>query len=251
MYKQDKKGITLLEIMTALLILAFAFLPIIGMIGTGTKDTDISETYIFAQTSARNILDSILDDVPFYALRVASTQVSDIDESNDEPNVGELFDIAPPLGPTYNVASFLRYIGNDPTVDHYARGQLIDDRGYKYKVKIFVFPVPSSDPFNRDTDMCFRYLPRPAFESQPGWYTTTPVAGSAYINSGDSPYEMPTPAIRTEDARSLGVPPGPDAANPYCVMKKILIRIRWTLSNGIERSIQVYTTKANLDRESS
>lgn len=248
MYKSPKKGITLLEIMTALLILAFAFLPIIGMIGTGTKDTDVSETYIFAQTTARNVLDSLLDDVPFYSLRVAPGQVSDIGDANDEPNVGELFDIAPPLGPTYNVASFLRSIGNDPAVDRFTRGELTDDRGYKYKVKIFVFPIPSTDPFDVTKDMSFRYLPRPDFETQANWYTTTPAEASAYIVSGNTPYNMALPPITVGNARALGTPSGP-AGNDFCVMKKILLRIRWTMKSGIERKIDVYTSKANLDKE--
>lgn len=250
MYNQGRRGITLVEIMTALLILAFAFLPIIGMIGTGTKDTDISETYIFAQTSARNILDSILDDVPFYALRPATSQVSDIGEANDESNVGELFDIDPPLGPEYRVASFLRSIGNDPSVDRFTRGELTDDRGYKYKLKIFVFPIPSTAAFDMDKEMSFRYLPRPDFETQANWYTTTPDNASAHIIAGDSPYEMALPAIEIKDARALGIQSGP-AGNNHCVMKKIVLRIKWTSKIGKERSIEVYTTKANLDREGS
>jgi prepilin-type N-terminal cleavage/methylation domain-containing protein len=248
MYNLRKRGVTLLEIMAALLILAFAFLPIIGMIGTGTKDTDVSETYIFAQTTARNILDTILQDVPFYALRVASTEVSDIGESNDEPNVGQLFDIDPPVGPEYKVASFLRSIGNDPEVDTFARGELTDDRGYKYKVKIFVLPVPVNDPLNLDENMVFRYLPRPDFETQPDWYTTDSTEASAYINSGSTPYEMTLPSIVVADAKSLGAKQGP-GDNNFCVMKKILLRIKWTMKSGIERSIEVYTMKANLDRE--
>ncbi|MFZ5952199.1 MAG: type IV pilus modification PilV family protein [Candidatus Rifleibacteriota bacterium] len=250
MYIRTRGGVTLLEIVSALLILAFAFLPIFGMITSGSKDTDISETYIFAQTSARNILDSLLDDVPFYALRVATSNVSDIGESNSEPNVGELFDIAPPLGPNYQVASFLRSIGNDPEVDHFTRGELTDDRGNKYKLKIYVFPVPCNDPFDNDTDMSFRYLPRPEFEKQLGWYTVKPQESDAYVVSGDNPYNMALPAIEIKDARSLGAQEGP-AGNNFCVMKKILLRIKWTLKNGIERSIEVYTMKANLDREGS
>lgn len=66
-------GVTLLEIMTAVLILAMAFLPLIGVIGTSTKDSDVANSQVFAQTSARNILDTFLDDVPFKAISVAST----------------------------------------------------------------------------------------------------------------------------------------------------------------------------------
>lgn len=248
MYIRGSRGVTLLEIVTALLILAFAFLPIFGMITSGSKDTDVAESYIFAQTTARNVLDSLLDDVPFYSLRVAGSDIADIGESNAESNVGELFDIDPPLGPQYRVASFLRSIGNDPATDQFARGELTDDRGIKYKIKIFVFPVPSNATFDLDTDMSFRYQPRPEFEKQAGWYTTAPTEANAHIVAGDSPYQMTLPAIETKDARALGAQAGP-AGNNFCVMKKILLRIRWTMRGGIERSIEVYTMKANLDRE--
>ncbi len=248
MYIDKARGVTLLEIVSALLILAFAFLPIFGMITSGSKDTDIAESYIFAQTTARNVLDSLLDDVPFYALRVASTDVADIGEANAETNVGELFDIDPPLGPEYRIASFLRSIGNDPDTDQFTRGELTDDRGTKFKIKIFVFPVPSNSTFDLATDMCFRYQPRPEFEKQTGWYTTSPTEANAYIVAGNSPYNMTLPAIETRDARALGTQSGP-AGNNFCVMKKILLRIRWKMRNGIERSIEVYTMKANLDRE--
>ena len=250
MYKCSRQGTTLLEIISALLILAFAFLPIFGMITSGSKDTDISESYIFAQTSARNILDSLLDDVPFYALRVAGSNVEDIGESNAESNVGELFNISPPLGPDYLVASFLRSIGNDPSVDHFTRGELTDDRGIKYKIKIFVFPVSANSSHDIDNDISFRFLPRPEFEKQSGWYTFKPEEADAYIVSGDSPYEMSLPTIEVKGARELGVTEGP-TGNDFCVMKKILLRVRWTMRNGVERSIQVYTMKANLDREGS
>lgn len=240
-----RKGVTLLEILAALLILAFAFIPIFGMIGTSAKDTDVAESYIFAQTRARNILDTLLDDVPFFALRTASTNVADIGDTNDEANVGELFDTT---NPTYLIASFARFIGNDPDTDHFTRGELKDERGIKYKVKIFVFPVPANDVVAIDDEMTFRYMPRPEFEKQPDWYTTTPDSASAFVKLGVStPYQMPEEAVVFKGARALGAYQGP-AGNDYCVMKKILLRIRWTMLSGIERSIEVYTAKANLDR---
>ncbi|NCB40055.1 MAG: hypothetical protein EOM80_14935 [Erysipelotrichia bacterium] len=242
---KKRRGITLLEIMSALLILAFAFIPIFGMIGTGAKDTDISESYIFAQTRARNILDSLLDDVPFFALRVASTNVADIGDTNAEANVGEMFDTT---NPNYSVASFVRFIGNDPATDRYARGELLDERGTRYKVKIFVFPVPANEALNVDEEMTFRYLPRPDFEKQADWYTTTAESNSAFVTSTClTPYQMAEPEMKIKGIRELGAYQGP-AGNNYCVMKKILLRIRWTMKSGVERSIEIYTAKANLDR---
>jgi hypothetical protein len=248
MYTRKVRGITLLEIMVALLILAFAFLPIFGMIGTSTKDTDISESYIFAHTMTRNILNSLLDDVPFYAIGVADGDIADMDGEKAEPNVGELFDLELADGQEYEIASFLRKLGNNGDDDNYTRGELTDDRGFKYQVKIFVFPVEVHDPFDLDNDVTFRYMPRPEFETQPDWYTTTPEAASAFIQAGDSPYQMDLPDPIVQGAKELGAREGPHGNN-YCVMKKILIRIRWGIK-GRERSVEVYTMKANLDRES-
>lgn len=235
----NDKGTTLIEIVVALLILAFAFIPIIGVIGTGAKTTDVSGSYIFAKTMARNILDSVLDDVPFAAIGVASGDVSDVDGSNAEPNVGKLSDV---IDPEYKVASFLALIGN--SADNFARGEIVDDRGFKYEVKIFVFKVPDNSIYNVTTDMTFRYIPRPDFEKQDGWYSTT-----AFVPNGVStPYDMPVPGIEIKGARELGAAAGPDG--DYCVMKKILLRLKWKAKSGPERSVEVYTTKANLDKKS-
>jgi hypothetical protein len=170
-----------------------------------------------------------------------------MDGERDEGNVGELFDIDPPDGPEYRVASFLRKLGNDGEADQFARGELTDDRGIKYQVKVFVFPVEATDPFSLDDDVTFSYIPRPKFETQTGWYSTNPLEPSAYIQAGDSPYEMDLPDVVTIGARELGAREGPHGNN-YAVMKKILLRIRWTIK-GRDRSVEVYTTKANLDRE--
>ena len=232
------KGTTLIEIMTALLILAFAFIPIIGVIGSGAKTTDVSESYIFAKTTARNILDTVLDSLPFAALGVSSSPVSDTDNTNPESNVGLLSNVTTPA---YNVASFLAMIGNT-SGDNAARGQITDDRGFKYDVKLFVFPIPVSSVCDVDKELSFRYLPRPKFEEQNGWYSGP--ASSVYIPSGVStPYDMALPTVKIKGARELG-------ATGNSVMKKLLLRIKWKIKSGRERSIEIYTAKANLDEES-
>ena len=106
-----------MEIMIALLILAFAFIPIIAVIGTSTKDTDVANSYVFAQTTARNILDTLLDDVPFNSIITTESKIAKIKEYK-----------------TYNPDSFLSMIGasNDE-----AKGEVIDERGTKYNITIY------------------------------------------------------------------------------------------------------------------
>ncbi len=247
---------SLLEIMVALLIMAFAFIPLVGVIGTGAADTDVAKSYIFAQTTARNILDNLLDNVPFENIRVAPGNVSDTDGSNAESGVALLGNWAP----GYNVASFLALLGNNGAVDTLGRGELHDERGTRYFVKLFCFPlVGTANPvgaINPADEVTFRYLPRPPYETatnssnQAVWYSST-----AFVNAGvPRPYDFtvggtPDFSIRTTNACSLGVPQGSIAALNYCVLKRILLRIRWVLPKGGERSIEIYTAKGNLARE--
>ncbi len=242
--RASHRGVTLLEILTAMLILAFAFLPIFGVISTGTADTDITNSYISAQTIARNILNTALDSVPFESIQVNPAAVSDIGESNAEPNVGLMADV-----PGYDESTFLAQFGN--TTDRSTCGETIDERGIRYKVKLFVFPISGNNPLNLATDLSFRYRPRPLYENavdaqgRQVWYTTTP--GDLFMAApAQSPYAYSLPAVITQSARDLGSPAGP--AGDYCVMKRLLLRVKWQMPRGIERAITIYTAKAHLSR---
>lgn len=246
---------SLLEIMVALLIMAFAFIPLVGVIGTGATDTDVAKSYIFAQTTARNILDNLLDNVPFQCIRVAPGSVTDADGSNAETDVSQFVNT-----PEYPVASFLALLGNNGVADTFGRGELRDERGTRYFTKLFCFPlVGTANPvgaINPADEVTFRYLPRPPYETatntsnQAVWYSST-----AFVNASvPRPYDFIVGStsdfsIRTLNAFSLGVPQGSIAALNYCVIKRILLRVRWVLPKGGERSIEIYTAKGNLARE--
>lgn len=250
-----RRGLTLLEIITALLILAFAFLPLIGILGDSSSNSDVANSVSFAQTTARNILDTLLDEVPFYAIRAADGAVSDLDGTNAEANVGEVFDLT---DPAFNKASFLALLGNTSGADSYARGTLTDERNLEYKTKLFVFPIPVSNPVDYANEMAFSCLPRPVYDNQVDaagqniWYTYS----SAYMNADPSvrsPYEdadgtkVVQPPTIMGGAYELGAEEGPSGAgNNYCVMKKILLKISWTNRDGHDRSIDLFTMKANL-----
>lgn len=243
----QRKGVTLLEIMSALLILAFAFLPLIGVIGTSTSDSDVANSQVFAQTSARNILDTLLEDVPFNAITMAAGQVGDLDGTNPEDNIAEISNYG-----TFNKTTFLTLLGN--TADNYARGNITDERGLVYKTRIYVFPIPVNNPRKLDTDLIFSHLPRPIFENQVDangqntWYNYS----DAYIKSGVlSPYHedgsrVVQPATSTIGAFELGAEQG-GPGNNYCIMKKILFKISWQNRSGHNRTIELFTMKANLD----
>ncbi|KAF1079321.1 MAG: hypothetical protein GQF41_4325 [Candidatus Rifleibacterium amylolyticum] len=249
--KLAKQGVTLPEIVLAMLILAVAFIPLIGVIGTSSSDSDVANSVVFAQTAVRNILETLLDDVPFYAIRPAGTAVSDADGNNPEDSVAEIVDLA---DPAFDRRTFLTLLGNDASADGYARGIIVDERGMQYKTKLYVFPIPVSTTVNTDSEISFTHLPRPIYENQVNgdgqniWYSYD----NAFITgSAMSPYDTPDdtnlvqPPLKTMGAYELGTPPGPDGNN-HCVMKKILLRVSWQSRSGHDRSIDIFTMKANL-----
>ena len=228
-----KKGVTLMEIMIALLILAFAFIPIIAVIGTSTKDTDVANSYIFAQTTARNILDTLLDDVPFNSIISTESKIAKIHDYK-----------------AYKADSFLGMIGSSSDE---AKGEVIDERGTKYDITIYVFPITASGNENHDVsnELLFSYLPRPKYETESddgsnNWYTYN--SGDPYMSANaNDPYECEVATI-TKNAFELGARIN-DSTSEYYIMKKILFKIAWTSIDGHNRSIELYTMKANLDSD--
>ncbi len=243
---KSPKGLTLIEILGAMVILAVAMIPVVGLLSSGTSDTDIANAFVFAQNTSQNILNTVLDNVPFDSLRVSPSRVSDPDGLNSEPNVGEMVQT-----PGFDVASFLAMIGNTGG-DHFTRGEIKDERGTKFFVKLFVFPLPVHDPPEWERELCFRYLPRPFFENSvdetgiSNWYTNSPE--KKHVGFGCKlPYDYPTDFPKRINAKAAGAPPGND--NSFCLMKRLLIRIRWKPLKGAEKIIELSTAKANLSRE--
>ena len=251
-----RRGVTLIELMAAIFILAIAFMPIIGVMSGSASDTDVAKSHAFAQTSARNILDTLLDSVPFYAIEQADGDVGDLDGSNAEDSIARIVEVD---GLDFDPQSFLRMLGNgeggSEPVDNFGRGTLIDERGTRYNVKLFVVPIPvSTTGLDRANELIFTYLPRPLYENQftadgrNAWYTygsdphVAPAAATPYENSPN----VEQPDLQILNMFDIGCPPGP-AGNNHCMMKKILLRISWQNRPGHERRIEVFTMKANLD----
>ena len=228
-----KKGVTLMEIMIALLILAFAFLPIIAVIGTSTKDTDVANSMVFAQTTARNILDTLLDDVPFNSIITTGNNIAIAKIQNYR---------------TYNADSFLGMFG---AKSDEAKGEVIDERGITYEITIYAVPIEASDNENHNVanEMLFSYLPRPLYEGDTledneKWYTYE--QGQIHMKeSAPDPYTIDV-ATATKNAFELGAR---ENNSTHCIMKKILLKMNWIARDGHERSIELYTMKANLDSD--
>lgn len=237
-YIINKKATSLMEIMLAVVVLAFTFMPIIATIGTSTKDTDVANSYVFAQTTARNILDTLLDDVPFNSINGPSGG-----------DVGTLSDYTA-NGKTYSIASFKEMIG---TKNDKCEGVLTDERGVNYNITIYVEPI-------YDSNFYFTYLPKPKFEvasnsdtGESNWYNIprndSEKKSKAFLNPNFNydPYELKT-KIYTVATESKKLSELWQVKNDnLSVMKKILLKIEWTGRDHKNRSLEIYTMKANLD----
>lgn len=233
-----------MEIMTALLILAFAFLPIIGVIGTSTKDTDVANSTVFAQTTARNILDTLLDDVPFNCISAGTDNIAKLEDYTDA---------------NYSIESFKQMIG---TGSDEAKGQLIDERGVVYNISIYVWPIFASKTdeekqSNVENELLFTYLPRPQYEDKAeDWYTYEKEKEYAFlkVSAAGTPLSDPYSGYneiekKIKSAYELGARPN-QTTKEYCVMKKILFKMEWQSRGRVaSSSLELYTMKANLDSD--
>jgi len=239
---------SLIEILVATFILVMAGIPMLGVIGSGAADTDVLRSTLFAQTSASGILDAALDALPFEALVRSGEPVPDLDGKNPEPGVGKVIAVADP-NRAAQAKAFLSLIGGSPD-DGLARGTLRDERGFTYRVKLFVFPVPAvvSASDSDGSVLRFGFLPRPLYEQavdasgKPAWYSQ-----EMFVRPGVArPYDMPVePVVRR--ASELGVPVGNEPQVPHCCLKKLLLRIQWDPRKGGERSLELMTLKAALE----
>ena len=249
-----KRGTTLIEIMTALLILAFTFLPILATIGTASLDTDVQNATVFAQTLARNILDTLLDDVPFNSLKATPGKYS----------IAELVDYASPSKSTdYKVDMFKTMIGAKGSK---AEGEVTDDlRGTVYKVKIYVYPIPANNSTCNGkasgNELYFTHLPRPKYETKYDnathksyWYTYKKANSSQYITDYGGANTIQPYSNKDEckverviqNAFDLGAV---DNYGSRCILKKIMLVISWQGRDKKDRSLVLYTMKGNLDSE--
>ena len=235
---KNKKAITLMEIMLAVVILAFTFIPVIGTILASAKDTDIFNSYVFAQTTARNILDTLIDDVPFHSIKEGSNHVAEFVNST-------IYNPSSHTKSTYDVSNFVDMITN-------IRDK---ERGIDYKATIYVFPITASDNDTNDADeLKFVYLTRPEYDKQDNWFTYKGTfADQGCRLASQNPYDdAQFPCTeKIENAHKLGAVDYTldGSGDHFCIMKKIVLTLEWTARDNHKRKIALYTFKANLDSE--
>ena len=230
----NKKAVTLMEIMLAVVILAFTFIPVIGTLLASAKDTDVFNSYVFAQTTARNILDTLIDDVPFHSIRVGANNEATFVNST-------VYNQSSHANVTYDVTKFTEKLTN-----------VHDERGTNYTVKIYVFPIEASETDSVSTnELKFTYLTRPKYDDQEKWFTYKNTAfNDAFRNADTSnPYDDATFACTEQKENAYKVGAKKHTDEKYCVMKKIVLTVEWTARDNHPRKIAIYTLKANLDSE--
>ena len=230
----NKKAVTLIEITLAVVILAFTFIPVIGTLLSSAKDTDVFNSYVFAQTTARNILDTLIDDVPFHSIRVgANNEATFVNSTIYNPSTHSNI--------TYDVTKFTEKLTN-----------VHDERGTNYNVHIYVFPIEASEnETNSAKELKFTYLTRPKYDEQENWFIYKNDATNDSFRKAETsnPYDDSsfTCTEKKENAYKVGAKKHTD--EKYSVMKKIVLTVEWTARDNHPRKIALYTLKANLDSE--
>mgnify|MGYP000936672347 CR=1 FL=1 len=184
MFLPDRRAVTFIEIVVAVAILAVALVPMFGLISRQTVESDKNASEAFAINKASEILNAILDNVPFAALRQGNPGYIKIDdlagmERYSRYNASWAKKLVPMLFP-----------GSSKEAAGYpCRGITKDSRGIHYLIHLRVEDVtsekkppkperlqigssfPESNPkdFAESTEMSFAFLRNPALLSDGSW----------------------------------------------------------------------------------
>lgn len=182
-----RSAMTMVEIVIAMAILAIALLPIFNMIQKGTEDTDLNAAQAFAITKASEVLNAVLDNIPFEVIRMGNPGYLSISKLPADEyaryDANWLKGIAQMLFPG-SVA--------DGNRGYPCRGIMTDPRGISYLVTLYVedlaappapadakpdrrkigtgFPDSAPADFPECNEMTFSFLQNPGKLSDPNWY---------------------------------------------------------------------------------
>lgn len=253
-------GVTLIEIMVAVFILALSLIPVFGVLTRSVKNTDASLTRSFAVCYAKSLLNTVLDNVAFADIKPG---VPAIISGTSKSLVKDLFPGA--VSAAGGIA---------------CSAIATDSRGVYYQ--IFLRSTAIKDPSDGYTagEFYFSYYPNPAVEAQPGWNNLQKQAEkvenvnalpSKFTNSSGllppyryygatvssnrwGPAEEAAGNIIQKDQREVSEP---DASGNYYLLQRLILQIRWnadpkyykipSTDKGKPIKLQIVTYKANLD----
>lgn len=136
--KQSSAAFTLIEVILAMAILAATMVPIFYFMSKGATDTDFNVSRMFAISRASEILNAMLDNVPFQALRAGVPAYIKVEDLKTVEGY-ERFDDA-------WAAKFIHTVfpGSEKTSAGYPCQNIINDpRGQFYKITLRVEDITS------------------------------------------------------------------------------------------------------------
>ncbi|MGM0598471.1 MAG: type IV pilus modification PilV family protein [Candidatus Rifleibacteriota bacterium] len=185
MFVCRKKAITFLEIIVAVAILSIAMIPLFALMSKETVETDKNASEAFAINKASEVLNSVLDNIPFAALRQGNPGYIKVDDLKEGFDTGKYSDTW-----AKNLSKML--FGNEgkESAGYPCRGIIKDARGIYYLVHMRVedvtskikpprpdkvrvgpaFPDDSPTSFSERNEMTFSFLKNPALISDGSWY---------------------------------------------------------------------------------
>lgn len=180
----NRRAVTFIEIVIAVAILAVALIPLFGLMSRQTVETDKNASQAFAINKASEILNTVLDSVPFVALRQGNPGFIRTDDLSGKSQFSKYNDNwARKLVPILFEGSQKESTGWP------CKGIISDSRGIHYLVHLRVEDVvsekklpksekirigtsfPSGKPgeFDESPEMAFTFLRNPALLSDGSW----------------------------------------------------------------------------------
>ncbi|HOY65324.1 MAG TPA: hypothetical protein PLP29_00465 [Candidatus Ozemobacteraceae bacterium] len=181
-----RRAVTFIEIVIAMAVLTIALLPIFNMLHKGAEDTDLNASQAFAITKASDVLNAMLDNVPFETIRMGNPgylSITDLPASEySRYDANWLKGIAQMLFPGSEL---------DGNRGYPCRGIITDPRGISYLVTLCVedlaaptaaadarpdrkkvgtaFPDAAPQDFDQRNELTFSFLQNPGKLSDPNW----------------------------------------------------------------------------------
>ena len=128
-----KKALTFLEILIAATVMVVAMIPIFGMLSRQTVETDKNASQAFAINKATGVLNTLLDNVSFVAIREGNPGYLRVDEL---PKLEKYSDLDSDW--VKKMSSILFNHTNHESNGYKCRGTVTDSKGIKYLIHLIV-----------------------------------------------------------------------------------------------------------------
>ena len=274
---KSKRAITFLEVVIAVAVMAVAMIPVFGVISRQTVETDKNASQAFAINKATEILNALLDNVSFVALRDGNPGFIRVDDLPRNGKYDELDDKW-----AKKMASMLFNSTIRETNGYPCRGIITDSKGISYLIHLRVEDVPStvrlskperikigesypdSEPteFPETPEVVFSFLKNPSILSSAAWtqdfaedineadkplteleVITNGVSESPSNFYGDGNYVNPTAERFTAKMAMKKVPYATDKTFEFCPFKRLVVQIQWNTD-------KTYFSKPEIDNGS-